>query len=174
MVISNGAFCVLTKPYSTRWNLWSFIKGVIEQLREQNFAIFDYPSPCVDSFYTQSVDKNRHFRPLHLVHVVIEWPPQRRLFFRRYCTVYIILRSDHISTSNLLHEITVQSPWTLSSQTVISSNCLEIWWSPIIILSEKAALLWIKKKIFFVEIHVLDSIKFNKWFRKKKWFRWIK
>ena len=30
--------------------------GGIQKLRGQNFAIF-----CVDSFYTLSVDKNRHF-----------------------------------------------------------------------------------------------------------------
>ena len=33
--------------------------------------------PCVDSFYTLSVDENRHFltpSPPHLAHVVIEWP----------------------------------------------------------------------------------------------------
>ena len=37
--------------------------------------------PCVNSFYTLSVDQNRHFWPLpsppHLVHVVIEWPLMR-------------------------------------------------------------------------------------------------
>ena len=53
------------------------IKGGIQQLRGQNFAIFCPPPPCVDSFYTLSVDKNRHFltpSPPHLVHVVIECP----------------------------------------------------------------------------------------------------
>ena len=36
---------------------------------------FFYPHPCVDSFYTLSMDKNRHFwpPPPHLVHVVIKW-----------------------------------------------------------------------------------------------------
>ena len=50
--------------------------GGIQQLRGQNFAIFD-PPPCVDSFYTLSVDKNKLFltpSPPHLVHVVIECP----------------------------------------------------------------------------------------------------
>ena len=33
-------------------------------------------APCVDSFYTLSVDKTRHLLTPspHLVHVVIEWP----------------------------------------------------------------------------------------------------
>ena len=31
------------------------------------------PLPCLDSFYTLSVDKNRIF----FVHVVIEWPPRQ-------------------------------------------------------------------------------------------------
>ena len=36
--------------------------GVSQQLRRQNFAPFFDPSPpCVDSYYTLSVDKNRHF-----------------------------------------------------------------------------------------------------------------
>ena len=50
--------------------------GVIQQLRGQNFVIFDPPSPCVDCFYTLSVDKDGLFLPPppHLVHVVIEWP----------------------------------------------------------------------------------------------------
>ena len=40
-------------------------QGVIQQLRGQNVAIFDpHPTPCVDSFYTLSVDKNRHFMTL--------------------------------------------------------------------------------------------------------------
>ena len=41
------------------------------------FCHFLTPPPCVDSFYTLSVDKNRHFltpSPPHLVHVVIECP----------------------------------------------------------------------------------------------------
>ena len=43
------------------------------------FCHFLTPTPCVDSFYTLSVDKNRHFDPLppHLVHVVIECPHTR-------------------------------------------------------------------------------------------------
>ena len=52
-------------------------QGGIQQLRGQNFSIFDPPPPCVDSFHTLSVDKNRHFltpSPPHLVHVVIECP----------------------------------------------------------------------------------------------------
>ena len=51
--------------------------GVIQQLRGQNFAIVDPTTTCMDSFYTLSMDKNRHFltpSPPHLVHVVIEWP----------------------------------------------------------------------------------------------------
>ena len=50
--------------------------GGVQQLRGQNSDIFD-PPPCVVSFYTISVDKNRHFvtpSPPHLVHVVIECP----------------------------------------------------------------------------------------------------
>ena len=35
---------------------------------------FSDPPPCVDSFYTLSVDKTDIFLPPHLVHVVIEWP----------------------------------------------------------------------------------------------------
>ena len=33
--------------------------------------------PCLDNFYTLSMDKNRHFftpSPPHLFHIVIEWP----------------------------------------------------------------------------------------------------
>ena len=40
------------------------------------------PAPCVDSFYTLSMDKNRHFltpSPPHLVHIVIECPLIKRL-----------------------------------------------------------------------------------------------
>ena len=33
----------------------------IQPLRGQNFAIVWPPPTCVDSFYTLSVDKNRHF-----------------------------------------------------------------------------------------------------------------
>ena len=57
-------------------NLQTRYLGVIQELRGQNFAIFS--PPCMDSFYTLSVDKNRHFLTRshpHLVHVVIEWPP---------------------------------------------------------------------------------------------------
>ena len=41
------------------------------------FCHFLLPPLCVDSFYTLSVDKNRHFltpSPLHLVHVIFECP----------------------------------------------------------------------------------------------------
>ena len=54
--------------------------GGIQPLRGQNFAIFLHPPPrppCVDSLFTLSVDKNRHFltpSPPHLVQVVIECP----------------------------------------------------------------------------------------------------
>ena len=46
---------------------------------------FFAPPPCVDSFNTLSVDKNRHFLtpsppPPHLVHVVIECPLLKNLF----------------------------------------------------------------------------------------------
>ena len=34
---------------------------VIQQLRGQNFAIFRAPIPCMDSFYTVSMDKNKRF-----------------------------------------------------------------------------------------------------------------
>ena len=41
--------------------------GGIQQLRGQNFAILT-PPPCVDCFYTLSVEKNRHFlTPSHLI-----------------------------------------------------------------------------------------------------------
>ena len=72
----------------TRWTRlfegqWEALGG-IQQLRGQNFATF-WPSTCVDSFYTLSVDKNRHFLTpsLHpyLVHVVIEWPLTRPYWF---------------------------------------------------------------------------------------------
>ena len=59
------------------WNPRFLRCGGIQQLRGQNFAIFWPPTPCVDSFYTLSVNKNRHFltpSPPHLVLVVIEWP----------------------------------------------------------------------------------------------------
>ena len=62
--------------FSAKQNLWIastnwvmgfptrlFILGGIQQLRGQTFAIFLPPPPCVDSFYTLSVDKNRHFWP---------------------------------------------------------------------------------------------------------------
>ena len=39
----------------------TFVFGGIQQLRGQNFAIFWPPPPWVDSFYTLSVEKNRHF-----------------------------------------------------------------------------------------------------------------
>ena len=50
---------------------------VSQKLRGQNFAIFWPPPPCVDSFYTHSMDKNRHFWPPspHLfIHKILEWP----------------------------------------------------------------------------------------------------
>ena len=53
----------------------TFVIGVIQQLRGQNLAAFCPPLPCVYSFYTLSVDKNKHFltpSPPHIVHVVIE------------------------------------------------------------------------------------------------------
>ena len=50
------------------------LKGVIQQLRGQNVAIFG-PPPSMDSFYERG-QKPTFFDPLppHLVHVVIEWP----------------------------------------------------------------------------------------------------
>ena len=50
---------------------------VIQQLRGQNFAIYDpHPPPCMDSFYTVSVEKIDIFypHPLQNIHVVIQWP----------------------------------------------------------------------------------------------------
>ena len=47
---------------------------------------------CVDSFYTLSVDKNRHFltpSPPHLVHVVIEWPLLRHMILNKCSTKLI-------------------------------------------------------------------------------------
>ena len=49
-------------------------EGVIRQLRGQNFAIFWHPTPCVDSFFTLIVNKNRLFwppspRPPHFAHI---------------------------------------------------------------------------------------------------------
>ena len=46
------------------------------------------PPPCVDSFYTLSVDKNKPFFdpfPPYLVHVVIEWPLIVRAIFNYIC-----------------------------------------------------------------------------------------
>ena len=49
--------------------------GGIQQLRGQNFAIFWPPPPCLDSFYTLSVEKNRHFLTPspQLFHVLSYW-----------------------------------------------------------------------------------------------------
>ena len=43
--------------------------GVIHQVCGHNFAIFA-PKPCVDSFYTMSVDKDRHFLQEYLGKIV--------------------------------------------------------------------------------------------------------
>ena len=51
-------------------------KGSFNNYVDRILPFFD-PPPCVDSFYTLSVGKNRHFltpSPPHLVHVVIECP----------------------------------------------------------------------------------------------------
>ena len=52
-------------------------KGAFNNYVDRILPLFDPLSPCVDSFYTLSVDKNRHFLtpfPPHLVHIVIECP----------------------------------------------------------------------------------------------------
>ena len=36
-------------------------KGALSNYVDRNLPFFDPPPPCVDSFYTLSVDKNRHF-----------------------------------------------------------------------------------------------------------------
>ena len=41
-------------------SLFEIVLGGIQQLRGQNFAIFWPPRPCVDSFYTLSMDKNKN------------------------------------------------------------------------------------------------------------------
>ena len=51
-------------------------KGSFNNYVDTILLFFD-PPPCVDSFYTLNVDKNRDFltpSSPHLVHVVIEWP----------------------------------------------------------------------------------------------------
>ena len=51
--------------------------GAFNNYVDRILPFFDpNPPPCVDSFYTLSGDKNRHFLtpPPHLVHVVIECP----------------------------------------------------------------------------------------------------
>ena len=60
----------------SNWKYPIITIGGIQQVRGQNFPIFWPPHPCMDSFFTLSVDKNRHFwpPPPHLVHVVIECP----------------------------------------------------------------------------------------------------
>jgi hypothetical protein len=53
---------------------FDFVKGAFNNYVDKILPFFD---TCVGSFYTLSVDKNRHFLtsyPSHLVHVVIEWP----------------------------------------------------------------------------------------------------
>ena len=64
-----------------------------------------WPPPCVDSFYTLSMDKNRHFltpRPTYLVHVVIEWPlimnlgRLHQIFTKEHKEVQLFWRSIHI------------------------------------------------------------------------------
>ena len=55
----------------------SLQKGAFNNYMDKILPFFDPNPPCVDSFYTLSVDKNRHFltpSPPHLVHVVIECP----------------------------------------------------------------------------------------------------
>ena len=73
--------------------------------------------PCVDSFYTLSVDKQTYFDPLppHLVNVVIEWPLASYISYTNY-TKRVHHRTPHITVvgagiqyfsefhkSNLLH-----------------------------------------------------------------------
>ena len=62
IINEQGLFCELGGHSTTTWT---------------EFCHLLTPPPCVDSFYTLGVDKNRHFltpSPPHLVHVVIECP----------------------------------------------------------------------------------------------------
>ena len=57
-------------------NVATFNREAFNNYVDRILPFFYPPPPCVDSFYTLSVDKNRHFLtpPPHLVHIVIEWP----------------------------------------------------------------------------------------------------
>ena len=69
---------------------------------------FDHP-PCVDSFCTLSMDKNRHFltpSPLHLVHVVIECPLKSTLvkiskFYHNILVTAVQWGQDDFTSYNL-------------------------------------------------------------------------
>ena len=89
--------------------------GVIQQLRGENFAIF-WP-PCMDSFYTPSVDKNRHFlTPTpHIVHVGIEWP---------LCSMYLFPIELLANFTVILHKKGIQSGVTLNLLVELPKNCI--------------------------------------------------
>ena len=74
-----------------------------------------HPRPCVDRFYTLSVDKNRQISdplPPHLVHVVIEWPPM------------FLLQLDALFYEKLRDQNAANSPnFSLVSNNSISFEC---------------------------------------------------
>ena len=88
--LKNESMIYFRKTISTRSNFWhlygsipmsgltDFYNGwAFNYYVDRILPFFDPPPSCVDSFYTLSVDKKRHFltpSPPHLVHVVIEWP----------------------------------------------------------------------------------------------------
>ena len=70
-------------------------KGAFNNYVERILSFFDPPPPCVNSFYTLSVDKNRHFltpSPRHLVHVIIECPLRNFKFQMELFKGKILLR----------------------------------------------------------------------------------
>ena len=66
------SICTLQPNVIIQSHLGHKTQGVIQQLRGQNFAIFLTPPPCVDSFYTRSMDKNIFFFTPSPLHAVIE------------------------------------------------------------------------------------------------------
>ena len=113
--------------------------GVIQQIRGQNFAIVWPPPPCVDSFYTLSVDKNRHFDPLppHLVHVVIECPHTRSYLSANDANAIVFIDAfiGNLATQEYVHSTNYRC-WNLKSTHLIKSKSTLLW-------------LWIKISHFF-------------------------
>ena len=85
----------------------SVVKGPIRGHSTTTWTEFcHFSTPCVDSFYTLSVDKNIHFltpSPPHLVHIVNEWPPRVEARGWAVQRTYQLRQEHHYNTRGKLH-----------------------------------------------------------------------